>query len=396
MGKNYLIVNTGSASKKYALYREGELALIAHYETVGKDYILEVKIKENKKSFDVTPEEYKNSAEEVLKLIVRENLLLDVSMITAIGFRVVHGGTNRQPLVIDEKIIKELEALIPMAPLHNAPAIKEIKIFAGLLPNIPQIAVFDTSFHATIPDYARLYAIPQNIPDQHKPQRYGFHGTSYASVLRKVEEMYKKTPEKMVICHLGSGASIAAIKNGKSVDTSMGFTPLEGLVMGTRPGDIDAGLILHLQKELKMSPEKMEEFLNFQCGLRGVSGLTSDVRELIELDKTGDERGVLALGMFAYRVKKYIGAYFAALNGLDALVFTATIGERSSYMRKKICAGLDALGIILDDKKNESKTDGEGEIQKDGAPVKILVIKTDELGQIAREVDLTVEKLSYE
>lgn len=380
---HYLIINTGSASKKYALYENERCLATAHYELVGSDYELGIKIGEQEKQQAVSAQEYNQSTAAVIRLFIREHLIYDAAMINAVGIRVVHGGRYNTPTLVTPEVIVELDKLAALAPLHNPPAVREIKLLVEELPATPLIAVFDTSFHSTLPDYASTYAIAQNLGDSHVLRRYGFHGISYQSIVRKLHDR-KLLPEKLIACHLGSGASITAIKNGQSVETSMGFTPLEGLVMGTRPGDIDVGLILHLQKELKMSAEQMETFLNQQAGLRGLSGKTSDVRELIEMDKAGNPQGRLALDVFCHRLRKYIGAYMAVLGGLDSLVFTATIGERSSYMRNRICHGLEGLGIILDIDKNESLTD-EGPIQSSQSQVKIYVLKTDELGQIARE-----------
>ncbi len=367
---------------------------MAHYETVSTGFELTIVNGANKATHTVSAQEYATSTAAVLKLLVREQSIYDTAMLTAVGVRVVHGGNYATPLKITANVVAELEKLSALAPLHNPPAVQEIKILIELLPATPLIAVFDTSFHSTLPVAAYSYAIPQHIGDAHTLRRYGFHGISYQSIVRMLHEQ-NNLPERLIVCHLGSGASIAAIKNGQSIETSMGFTPLEGLVMGTRPGDIDVGLVLHMQKELGMDAAQMETFLNTQCGLRGLSETTSDVRQLIEMAKAGDQRGILALDVFCHRLRKYIGAYMAVLGGLDAIVFTATIGERSSYMRARICQGLEGSGIVLDKAKNEALGDAEGELQTAGNRIKIHVLKTDELGQLARETMTLAQRLQH-
>ncbi|HXK35713.1 MAG TPA: acetate/propionate family kinase [Candidatus Paceibacterota bacterium] len=395
-----LAVNTGSASKKYALYEaldstsSPQAIFSAHFEKLGDGHQLTLQQaqgeQEQVERQVISAEQYNSSAVVLNELLKNKVDGFTPSLIEGLGFRVIHGGEFTGSVLIDEAVLAKLEAIKFLAPLHNAPALAEIKACQGLWPSLPMVAVFDSAFHSTLPDYARAYAIPQKLDAQHVLRRYGFHGISYQSVLNKIDQALGGLPEKIIICHLGSGASITAIKNGESVDTSMGLTPLEGLVMGTRAGDIDAGLLLHLQAELKKSPEELDHWLNHECGLQGLSGKTSDVRELIELEKAGDAGATLALTVFAYRVKKYIGAYTAALNGLNLLVFTAAIGEGSPIMRNKICIELDGLGIQLDQAKNDSITDQdgaahEGEINSADALVKVWIFKTDELGQIAQE-----------
>lgn len=387
-----LAVNIGSASKKYALYSNTGQILLVHFERLGTGWQLTIQRGDKIERQAISEAEYDASAQKILSLVPAEE-------VDAIGFRIIHGGNFTSSILIDDKVVNQLENIKFLAPLHNGPVLEEIRVWRKLLPNLPRVAVFDSAFHATMPAYARHYGIPRHTvdstgspwSDQHKLWRYGFHGISYQSILNKVEAQLGNIPEKTIICHLGSGASIVAVKHSHSIDTSMGLTPLEGLVMGTRAGDIDAGLLLHLQTELQKSPVEIDHWLNFECGLKGLSGKTSDVRELIKLEQSGDAAAVLALAVFSYRVKKYIGSYAAALNGLDLLVFTAAIGEGSPFMRSKICNKLDGLGISLDEEKNSAISDqadarAEGEISPANQPVKIWVLKTDELGQIAHEI----------
>ncbi len=353
----YLVVNVGSHSKRYALYREMQFARGWHFENT------------------------ENHADEVLEDIERQNIRLD-----GVGFRFVHGGSFSEPTIIDRNVLTELESLIGLAPLHNEKTILEIRKLQQLRSTVPMVAVFDTSFHKTMPEVARLYALPSNISkDKHHLVRYGFHGISYKSIVRKTKKFYGFPPSRMIACHLGSGASVCAILHGKSIDTSMGFTPNEGLIMGTRSGDIDIGLVLHIQKEFGFSPEETDKLFNEQAGLKGLSG-TSDVRLLIEREKAGDESAKLALAMFSYRIRKYIGSYIAALSGIDALIFSGAIGQDSPYMRKKICHGLEVFGIHLDLEKNREMIDEDGDIGDSTSLVKMTVIKTDELGEIALEM----------
>ena len=358
----YLIVNIGSSSKKYALYHGDACVRAWHFEDTGEH------------------------GEEVLKEVDTQGARLD-----GIGFRVVHGGQYKESLKIDEEVLGKLEAIRGLAPLHNGPALAEIKRFMELRSTVPLVAVFDTSFHQTMPEYARRYALPETlVTDPHHLVRYGFHGISYQSIVQKTNHLLGFLPSRLIACHLGAGTSMCAILHGKSIDTSMGFTPLEGLIMGTRSGDIDPGIIFHVQKEFNFSADEMDHLLNSAAGLKGIAG-DADVRNLIAREKQGDPSATLALAMFSYRVRKYIGAYTAVLGGLDALVFTAAIGEGSPFMREKFCKGMGSLGIDLDRRANARHTgDSEGEIGTATSPVKLLVLKTDEMGEIARQMHETI------
>lgn len=299
--------------------------------------------------------------------------------IDAVGCRVVHGGEHfAEPTLVTADVLAAIRDLGRLAPLHNPAAAAVLARVGELLPGVPIIAVFDTAFHRTLPDVAALYALPLELSRQKGLRRYGFHGTSHRYVAARLRE--RTGGSRLITCHLGNGASVTAVRDGKSVDTSMGLTPLEGLVMGTRSGDIDAGLVLHLLREERMSADDVDRLLNQQSGLLGVGG-HADLRAL---EASGDERARLAMEMFAYRVRKYIGAYAAALEGLDAIAFTAGIGEHSTPMRERICRPLGWLGVRLDDKANADPGPGEVRVSAADSPVAVWVIPTDEEDLIAR------------
>jgi acetate kinase len=306
--------------------------------------------------------------------------------IDAVGCRVVHGG-NRffDPVVIDSEVIEAIKALAPLAPLHNGRDVNTIEAAQEAIPHTPVIAVFDTAFHRSITTTASTYALPKDLVDAHGLRRYGFHGISYRYVSEMLRAELEPGDGKLIICHLGSGASACAVLHGKSIDTSMGMTPLEGLVMGTRSGDVDPGLILFLQRELGMITAEVDRMLNHQSGLAGMSGLTGDVRELEQVAANGDAAAGLALEVFAYRVSKYIGAYAVALEGLNAIAFCGGIGENSPEMRQRICRRLTFLGVNLDAKLNSTLVDEHLRRIDSSGSVSVWVAKTDEERQIARE-----------
>jgi acetate kinase len=282
--------------------------------------------------------------------------------------------------LIDDTVIAKIEECIPLAPLHNPANLVGIREAQALLSDVPHVAVFDTSFHQTMPEESFLYALPFDFYKKNKIRRYGFHGSSYRYVSQKVAEIEGKNVEdiKMIICHLGNGASVAAINKGKSIDTTMGMTPLEGLVMGTRCGDIDPGVLIYMSNELNMSTDEIDKMLNKESGVLGISGVSNDFRDLWEAEEKGNKNAEFALKMFNQRVKKYIGAYFAELNGIDYLVFTAGIGENDEHVRAHVCENLDALGIKLDLEKNVANNRKGGVISTDDSPVKIMIVPTDE------------------
>jgi len=313
--------------------------------------------------------------------------------VDAVGHRIVHGGSEfQEPTIIDPTVIDRLRTLSGLDPLHNPVQIALIVAARKRLSNAPHIAVFDTAFHRTIPDVAALYALPYELNERLKLRRYGFHGLSHAYVSRTLLEQLRRQPEGtcLITCHLGNGASICAVKDGESVDTSMGLTPLEGLMMGTRSGDIDPGLLVYLMREQNISAADVDGLLNDRSGLLGISGLTADVRALTEAS-TSNPRAALALDMFAYRVRKYIGAYAAAMGGLDAIAFTGGIGEHSPSMRERICRDLGFMGIRIDESANNSAFGkSEVDIGEAGSRVATWVIPTNEELEIARSVLSTV------
>lgn len=305
--------------------------------------------------------------------------------IEAVGHRVVHGGEYfSTATLITEDTKAKIRELASLAPLHNPVNYKCIEFAESTFPMAKQIAVFDTAFHQTIPDKAFRYAIPAPLYEEQKIRVYGFHGTSHDYVSKKAMEWLRNPDAKLISIHLGNGCSITAIDSGKSIDTSMGFGPLSGLIMGTRSGDIDPSVLLHLMEQDGFSPEKLSQLLNKKSGLQGLAG-SNDMRDVRAKAKTGDQHAELALKMYAYRIKKYIGAYIAILNGLDAIIFTAGVGENDAQMREDICAGLEYLNIRIDINKNTAKSSVIREINTDGETVKILVIPTDEELEIARQ-----------
>jgi len=313
--------------------------------------------------------------------------------IDAVGHRIVHGGAEfQEPALIDREVVSRLRTLEALDPLHNPVQLALIDAASKRLPNVPHVAAFDTAFHRTIPDVAALYALPQDVNTRLKLRRYGFHGLSHSYVSRTLLELLGRSPEgsRLITCHLGNGASVCAVKNGVSVDTSMGLTPLEGLVMGTRSGDVDPGLILYLMREQKLTVAEVDNLLNNKSGLLGLSGLSADVRTLTQALRTNPQ-AALALDIFAYRVRKYIGAYAAAMGGVDAIAFTGGIGEHSPEMRSRICEGLGFLGIDVDSAVNRG-ADGKSsvDIGMAGSSVPVWVIATNEELEIARSVVSTV------
>ncbi|MCD6498415.1 MAG: acetate/propionate family kinase [Deltaproteobacteria bacterium] len=318
-------------------------------------------------------------------------VLHSLDELTGIGHRVVHGGDRySEPVVIDDAVKDEIRSCSVLAPLHNPVNLTGIEICEKLLPSVPQVAVFDTAFHQTMPKRAFVYGIPYELYEKHRLRRYGFHGTSHKYVSLKAASFLEKSSRslRMITCHLGNGASVTAVDHGRVIDTSMGLTPLEGLLMGTRSGDVDPGLVLHLTTSLGMAPDDVDDLLNRKSGLLGLSGRSNDMREVVDAAEDGDPRSILAVEVFCYRIKKYIGSYVAALGGLDALVFTGGIGEHSSWIRSRVCQGLDVFGIQVDEERNHGAAPAAGSaanIAVEGAPVHVLVVPTDEEGMIARE-----------
>ncbi|MEE1768553.1 acetate kinase [Streptomyces sp. JV185] len=317
--------------------------------------------------------------------LAADGLGLDSPRLAAIGHRVVHGGLRfTEPVVIDDEVLKEIERLVPVAPLHNPANITGIRTARALRPDLPQVAVFDTAFHTTMPEYAARYAIDTETADAHRIRRYGFHGTSHAYVSRKAAELLGRTPEEVnvIVLHLGNGASASAVAGGRCVETSMGLTPLEGLVMGTRSGDIDPAVTFHLMRVAGMSADEVDALLNKKSGLVGLCG-DNDMREIRRRIDEGDERAALAFDIYVHRLKKYLGAYSAVLGRVDAVVFTAGVGENSAPVREAAVAGLEELGLAVDADLNGVRSDEPRLISPDYARVAVAVVPTDEELEIA-------------
>jgi acetate kinase len=391
---NILVINSGSSSIKYeyfdleqrqalasgVLERIGENnASLTHRHQDARGHVQEMRSEQ--------PVPDHRAGLDWIGRMLRESGLTDGSNeLHGIGHRVVHGGeVFKEPTLIDEEVIAAIRSQSPLAPLHNPANLTGIEEACRFAPNVPQVAVFDTAFHQTIPPVAYQYAIPRDLYQKHHVRRYGFHGTSHRYVTQQAADHLKKPVDQvnLIVFHLGNGASVAAIRDGESVDTSMGMTPMEGLIMGTRCGDIDPAIIFYLGRVTGQSPEEIETRLNKESGLKGICG-ASDMREVISRAEAGDEQARLAHDMVAYRIKKYLGAYYAVLGRVDAVVFTGGIGENVHSIRAKVCEELESLGIELDPHKNTQRTGDIQEIHKDGSPTRLLVIPTNEELQIAQ------------
>ena len=398
-----LVINSGSSSIKYELFDMTHHRVMASgvAEKIGEDtsILTHKTILESGESVKKSNEEKIKDHQEGLNRIVdflldpEHGVIQDKSEISAVGHRVVHGGeTFHSTTIIDDKVIEAIRENIPLAPLHNPPNLEGIEVARTIFPDSPQVAVFDTAFHQTIPKKAFLYAVPYELYKKDYVRRYGFHGTSHAYVAEKAADYMERPFNELSIItiHLGNGASMAAVKNGNCIDTSMGMTPLAGLVMGTRCGDIDPALPFFLADHLGMSLKDIDTLLNKKSGLKGICG-TNDMREVIEKKNKGDKQAEIALDVYAYRIKKYIGEYFAALGSLDCIVFTAGIGENSPDIRELSCQELENLGIKIDLEENKKKEKGIREINTPDSKVKILVVPTNEELKIAQETKKVIE-----
>ncbi len=385
-----LVINCGSSSLKYQLFDMADESVLAKglVERIGlPGSILIHRPGEAKVEIEAEIENHDKAISMVLAALTDANhgVVKSLDEINAIGHRVVHGAEAFSGSVeITPAVMDALKANVELAPLHNPPNIMGIEACSKLMPNTPQCGVFDTAFHQTMPAEAYIYALPYEYYEKYKIRRYGFHGTSHRFVSERALSMLNNPKAKVITCHLGNGASLAAVDGGKSVDTSMGMTPLEGLVMGTRSGDIDPALIEFIMNKDNLSIAQMNNILNKQSGVLGISGVSSDFRDIEGAADQGNKRAQLALDRFAYVVKKYIGSYAAAMDGVDAIVFTAGLGENSAFMRSKICDGLSFLGIEIDEEKN-AKRGEEIEITKPGCKTKVFVIPTNEELVIARD-----------
>jgi len=391
---NILVLNSGSSSIKYQLFSTEKNKALAEgiVAKIGEEGSYLEHMTNNKKIIkNMHVPDHGKALQIIINALTDKDLgvISDVSEINAVGHRVVHGGDKFfESTIITDEVIKKIEECIPLAPLHNPPNLQGIKETKKLLPGIPQVAVFDTAFHHSMPGKAYMYALPHEYCKKYKIRRYGFHGTSHKYVAIRAAEIVGKPIDelKIITCHLGNGASITAIDKGKSIDTSMGFTPLEGLIMGTRCGDLDPAIVFFLHRRAGLNIDEIDNLMNKKSGLLGISGIGNDVRTIISNAKSGNKRCQLALDMFAYRIKKYIGAYTAVLGSLDVLVFTAGIGEKSPEIRSMICNNMEMLGIELDEEKNRGAKGVESIISSEKSKVKVLVIPTDEEKMIVSDV----------
>ncbi len=392
---NVLVINAGSSSLKYQLLNpaSGELLAKGLCERIGIDgrftYKPQLPGKEAIKEASVSMPTHSEAIQTVLNALVDEKngVIGSMKEIDAVGHRVVHGGEKfAKSVVITDEVMQAIEECTPLAPLHNPANIIGIKACQELMPGVPMVAVFDTAFHQTMPPVAYTYAIPYEYYEKDKVRRYGFHGTSHKYVSQRAADMLGKPAEqlKLISCHLGNGSSVTAIDGGKSVDTSMGFTPLAGLPMGTRSGDIDAGILEYLMNKYGMDITEMLTVLNKKSGVQGVSGVSSDFRDLEEAFEKGNERAGLAVDMFNYGVKKLIGAYAAAMGGVDAIIFTAGVGENSASQRMAIASGLEFMGVKMDEDANKVRGE-ERVISAPDSKVTVLLIPTNEELMIAMD-----------
>lgn len=395
-----LVLNCGSSSIKYQLFdmAKGLVLTKGIVEKIGLkgSFLKNERFDGDKVKLEGEILDHQTGIEYLLGLMIskKRGVLSNLNEIDAIGHRLVHGGeTFKESCYLDEVTIKGVEDCTVLAPLHNPANLKGIYAMKALLPDAPQVGVFDTSFHQTMPDYSFLYALPYSLYKKYGIRRYGFHGTSHSYVSRRACEILNvdyKT-QKIITCHLGNGASITAIKDGKSLDTSMGLTPVEGLIMGTRSGDVDAGALTLIMEKEEINFSALNTLLNKHSGMLGISGISSDMREIESAAEEGDDRATLALKMFDYRVKKYIGSYAAAMGGVDILIFTGGIGENGSETREKICMDMEFLGIEFDRKANEGVRGKEIIISKKESKVTVMIVPTNEEFVIASETKAIVE-----
>lgn len=391
MSKLVLAINAGSSSLKFQLIRMPEETLVTKglIERIGiKDSIFTVEVNGKKVKEVRDIKDHEEAINIMLDSFKKHGIIEDINDIAGTGHRVVHGGElfPTSALVTDE-VEEKIESLCELAPLHNPANLMGIRAFRKLLPNIPHVVVFDTSFHQTMPEQSYLYSLPYQYYEDYGIRKYGFHGTSHKYVSQCAAEILDKPIEELrtISCHIGNGASIAAIDGGESIDTSMGFTPLAGVTMGTRSGNIDPALISFIMQKTGKTAEEVLNVLNKESGLLGISGTSSDLRDLESDAEEGKERAQLALDVFASRIHKYIGSYATRMHGVDVIVFTAGVGENSSTVRAKVLEGLEFMGVYWDPKKNEALHGEEGFINYPHSPVKVIVIPTNEEVMIARD-----------
>ena len=389
-----LVLNCGSSSIKYALYDMDSKTVMTSggAERVGLDgAFVKVKLANgDKRQIMHDIPEHTEGVKFIFSLLTDPEIgvIKDLKEIDAVGHRMVHGGEKfNKSVVLNDEVLKVFEECNDLAPLHNPANLKGVKAVQELMPGLPQVGVFDTAFHQTMPDYAYMYAVPYELYEKYGVRRYGFHGTSHRYVSQRVCDFLgvKAEDKKVITCHIGNGGSVAAVDGGKCVDTTMGLTPLEGVMMGTRSGDIDGGAVAFIQKKLGLDADGISDLLNKKSGVLGISGISSDMREIDAAAESGDPKAVLALAMYNYRIKKYVGAYAAAMGGVDIVVFTAGVGENQSSMRAEVSRNMEWMGIKLDEEKNKTVRGVEAVISAPDSKVTVVVIPTDEELMIASD-----------
>ena len=395
-----LVLNCGSSSIKYKLYNMDDESVLAQggVERIGLDNAflkLTLPNGDKTKLMHDMPD-HKEGVNFVFQTLLSPEYgaIKSLDEIDAVGHRIVQGGDLFEKSCIVTKEVEDgIESLCDLAPVHNAGHLKGLRAVDALMPTTPQVVVFDNAFHSTMPDYAYLYAVPYELYTKYHVRRYGFHGTSHRYVSHRVCEILGTdiNKQKIITCHIGNGASVAAVLNGKVVDTSMGLTPLAGVMMGSRSGDIDPSAVTFIMEKLGKKPQEMADYLNKESGVLGISGVSSDMRDVEKAAKEGNEKAILALTMYDYRIKKYIGAYAAVMNGVDTIVFTAGVGENQASMREGVCEGLDYLGVKLDKELNNTVHGTETVISTPDSRVKVVVVPTDEEIVIARDTKALVE-----
>ncbi|HDR89383.1 MAG TPA: acetate kinase [Bacteroidetes bacterium] len=397
-----IVLNCGSSSIKYQLFDMARKEVMARgiVEKIGLhgSFIKNERFDGDKVRLEGEILDHQQGIEYVLGILVSEKhgCLKGFDEIDAVGHRVVHGAeTFNSSVLITPEVIQKMKECIDLAPLHNPPNLKGIAAMQELLPNVPQVGVFDTAFHQSMPAYAYMYAIPYSLYKKYSIRRYGFHGTSHRYVSKRACEILGTDyhSSKIITCHLGNGASVAAVKNGKVVDTSMGLTPVEGLIMGTRCGDMDLGAFIHIMKKEELSISTANALINKHSGVLGVSGVSSDMREVEKAAEEKDERALLALEMYHYRIRKYIGAYAASMGGVDIIVFTGGVGENGDITRAEVCRDFEYLGLVFDEDKNRGVRGKEQLISAPESKVKVLIVPTNEELVIAQDTEEIVQQL---
>jgi acetate kinase len=390
MSDHVLVINAGSSSLKYSLVdaASGEAAAVGLIERIGESQGHQLhRGPDGETSTEQSIQSHEDALRAAMDAFETHGPSLDELEIVAVGHRVVHGGSSfADPVLVDDELMEKVTELVPLAPLHNPANLEGMRVARRLFPDLPQVAVFDTAFHQTLEPKAYTYAVPHEWSKDHGIRRYGFHGTSHAFVSGEAARLLGRDPAdvNLIVLHLGNGCSATAVRGGKSVDTSMGMTPLEGLVMGTRSGDLDPAIHGHLSRELGLSLDKIDRLLNFESGLKGLSG-DNDFRELTKRRAAGDDLAQLAFDVYCHRLRKYVGAYYAVLGTVDAIVFTAGVGQHAAEVRAVSLEGLDRLGIQIDNDRNDASSDKARVVSTEDSDVTVLVIPTNEEWQIARE-----------